>query len=136
MFLELITIILGLFVGFYVSLLGSGGGGAILVYFLQHFQIINSSTMIAGTMLFISSIPLGIFGLPNFYKNGDINFYVGGLLVIGLIAGILLGSKYAYSVNDTFGEKVGEKIKNGITGTVYAFLTILYLRATIYDTHL
>jgi uncharacterized membrane protein YfcA len=92
--------------------------------------------MIAGTMLFISSIPLGIVGLPNFYKNGDINFYVGGLVVLGLIVGILLGSKYAYSINDTFGEKMGEKIKNGITGTVYAFLTLLYLRATIYDTHL
>jgi len=136
MFTELITIFLGLFVGFYAALLGSGGGGAILVYFLQHFKIINTTTMIAGTMLFISSIPLGIVGLPNFYKNGDINFYVGGLVVLGLIVGILLGSKYAYSINDTFGEKVGEKIKNGITGTVYAFLTLLYLRATIYDGHL
>jgi len=136
MFTELITVFLGLFVGFYISLLGSGGGGAILVYFLQHLKIINTTTMIAGTMLFISSIPLGIFGLPNFYKNGDINFYVGGLVVVGLIFGILLGSKYAYSINDTFGEKVGEKIKNGITGTVYAFLTVLYLRATIYDGHL
>lgn len=136
MITELITIFLGLFVGFYVSLLGSGGGGAILVYFLQHLKIINSTTMIAGTMLFISSIPLGIVGLPNFYKNGDINFYVGGLVVVGLIVGILLGSKYAYSVNDTFGEKMGERIKNGITGTVYAFLTLLYLRATIYDGHL
>ena len=136
MITELITIFLGLFVGFYGSLLGSGGGGAILVYFLQHLKIINSTTMIAGTMLFISSLPLGIFGLPNFYKNGDINFYVGGLVVVGLIAGIIMGSKYTYSVNDTFGEKMGERIKNGITGTVYAFLTLLYLRATIYDEHL
>lgn len=136
MITELITIFLGLFVGFYASLLGSGGGGAILVYFLQHLKIINSTTMIAGTMLFISSIPLFIVGLPNFYKNGDINFYVGGLVVVGLIVGILLGSKYAYSVNDTFGEKMGERIKNGITGTVYAFLSLLYLRATIYDGHL
>jgi uncharacterized membrane protein YfcA len=133
MFTDLITIFLGLFVGFYASLLGSGGGGAILVYFLQHLKIINTTTMIAGTMLFVSSIPLGIFGLPNFYKNGDINFYVGGLVVVGLIAGIIMGSKYTYTINNTFGEKLGEKIKNGITGTVYAMLTILYLRATIYD---
>ena len=136
MFTDLTIIFLGLFVGFYVSLLGSGGGGAILVYFLQHLKIINTTTMIAGTMLFISSLPLGIFGLPNFYKNGDINFYVGGLVVVGLIAGIIMGSKYTYSVNDTFGEKMGERIKNGITGTIYAILTVLYLRATIYDEHL
>jgi len=133
MFTEVGTILMGLFVGFYVSLFGSGGGGALLVYFLRHFKIISSTTMIAGTMLFISSIPLGIVGLPNFYNNGDINFYIGSLIIFGLITGILLGSTQPNYIDETFGKKLGEKVKNGVTATIYALLTVLYLRSTIYD---
>jgi uncharacterized membrane protein YfcA len=124
---------MGLFVGLYVSLLGSGGGAALLVYFLRHFKIITSTTMIAGTMLFISSIPVGIVGLPNFYNNGDINFYIGTFIIAGLITGILLGSIYPNYIDETFGKKLGEKVKNGVTATIYAILTVLYVRSTIYD---
>jgi len=130
--LEVTTILLGLFVGLYASFAGTGGGAALTIYLLRHFKILNSVTMVAGTMLLVNSIPFSLFGLPAYYKHGDINFYVGVLLAVGLICGIIVGSKYAFIVNSSLGKEFGDKIKNGITALIYAVLAVLYTYATIY----
>jgi uncharacterized membrane protein YfcA len=121
---------LGLFVGLYASFVGTTGGAAIMIFLLQYFHLINSVTAIAGTMLLVSSIPLGIFGLYDYYKRGDIDYYVGALISVGLIVGLIIGSRYAFIVNDTIGEKVGDKLKNGVTAAIYAVLAVMYTYLT------
>lgn len=128
----LVSVILGVFVGLYAAFVGTGGGAAILIFLLQYWKLIDNVTMIAGTMLFISSLPLGLFGLYDYYIHKDINYYVGLMIVLGLIIGIFTGSKLTFYVNDALGEKSGDKIKNGITAAIYGVLTLLYIRLTLY----
>jgi len=128
----LISVLLGLFVGLYSAFVGKGGGIAILIFFIQYLNIIDNVTMIAGTMIFISSLPLGLFGLYEYYIHKKINYYIGGMIVLGSIIGIFAGSKMAFFVNDKFGEKSGDKIKNAITAIIYGILSLLYIRLTIY----
>jgi uncharacterized membrane protein YfcA len=128
----IISVILGLFVGLYAAFVGTGGGAAILIFLLQYWKLVDNVTMIAGTMLFISSIPLGLFGLYDYYIHKEINFYIGGMIVLGLIVGIFTGSKLTFLVNDALGEKSSAKIKNGITAAIYGVLTLLYIRLTFY----
>ena len=128
----LISAILGLFVGLYAAFVGTGGGVAILIFLLQYWKLIDNVTMIAGTMLFISSIPLGLFGLYDYYIHKEINYYIGGMIILGLIIGIFTGSKLTFFVNNKLGEKGGDKIKNGITAAIYGVLSLLYIRLTIY----
>ena len=133
MFSEIITILLGIFTGLYASFVGTAGGAAIMIYVLQYLNIIKTDTMIAGTMLFVSAIPISLLGLTNYFKHKEINFYIGSLIIIGLSIGIFIGSKYAFIVNDKFGEKYGDKIKNTITALIYAVLASLYFYRTIND---
>lgn len=131
MFNEIISVLLGLFVGCYVSFVGTTGGSAIMVYLLLILNILPNQTMIAGTILMVSSIPLGLFGLYEYYKNNSINYYIGTIIAVGLAAGLLIGSKYAFIVKKLLGEKKGDKIKFGITAVTYAILSVLYLHQTL-----
>jgi len=123
---EIILILLGLFVGFYASFVGTTGGAALMIFLLQYWNLVGSVTIIAGTMLFISSLPMGLFGLYEYYIHKNINYYVGLMIIIGMIIGLVVGSKYAFIVNDSLGEKNGNIIKNGITSFIYGILSFLY----------
>jgi uncharacterized membrane protein YfcA len=128
----LISAALGLFVGLYAAFVGTGGGVAILIFLLQYWKLIDSITMIAGTMLLLSSLPIGIFGLYEYYIRKEINFYIGGMIILGFMFGAFAGSKLTFYVNDSLGEKRGDKMKNGITAAIYGVLSLLYIRLTIY----
>lgn len=131
MFNEIVSIVLGLFVGLYASFVGTTGGSAIMIYLLLILNIIPSQTVIAGTMLFVSSIPLGLFGLYDYYKNKKIDYYIGTWIILGLTSGLLFGSKYVFVLNNLIGEKSADKIKFGMTALVYAVLSGLYVRQAL-----
>ena len=130
MFNELFVPLMGLLMGLYGSFVGTTGGSAIAIYLLLILNVFPSQTMLTGTMMFVSSLPLGIFGLYEFYKHKQIDYYVGFLLTIGLCVGLFVGSHYAESVNKFWGEKYGDKIKFGITTFIYTILTALYAHKT------
>lgn len=131
MFNEIISTVLGLFVGLYASFVGTTGGSAIMIYLLLILNILPNQTVIAGTMLFVSSIPLGLFGLYEYYKNNKIDYYIGTWIILGLTTGLWFGSKYVFNVNKLIGEKSADKIKFGITALVYALLSGLYVREAL-----
>jgi uncharacterized membrane protein YfcA len=128
---EIILILLGLFSGFYASFVGTTGGVAIMIFLLQYFKLVDSVTAIAGTMVFLSALPLGVFGIYNYYIHKDIDYYVALMLIIGIIIGLIYGSKYAFVINDVMGEKTGDKIKNGSTAVIYAIISLMYAYTTI-----
>jgi uncharacterized protein len=86
-----IVIIVGLLAGMLAGLVGVGGGIIIvpaLVYFLGFSQ-----KMAQGTSLGLIMLPVGILGVWNYYKQGNVNFTVIGILAIGFVLGSFIGSK-------------------------------------------
>ena len=123
----IICIFLGLFVGLYSAFTGTTGASAIMVFLLLFLNILPNQTVISGTMLFVSCLPLGLFGIYDFYKSNKINYTIGFAIMLGITAGLFFGSKYAIEVNKILGEKSGDKIKFGVTSFIYGILSLLYL---------
>jgi uncharacterized membrane protein YfcA len=111
----------------YTAFTGTTGATAILIFLLLFLNILPNQTVIAGTMLFVSCLPLGIFGIYDFYKNNKINYTFASAIIVGISVGIYFGSRYAIEVNKILGEKTGDKIKFGLTAFIYGILSLLYL---------
>jgi len=124
--IPLFVAILGLFTGLYASYVGTPGGSAIMTFLLLQMKIIPSVNKVTGTILLVSCLPLGWFGIYEYYKNKDIDFFYGTLIGIGLIIGLIIGSKTNFIIDGFFGEKYNEKIKLSITSCVFLLLAVLY----------
>jgi uncharacterized protein len=92
----LIIILVGIAAGILGGLVGVGGG-IIIVPALVYFIGFSQKTA-QGTSLGLIMLPVGIFGVLQYYKQGHVNFNVVGLLAIGFLAGSYFGSKFALSL--------------------------------------
>ena len=100
----LIIIMVGIAAGILSGLVGVGGGIIIvpaLVYFIGFSQKTAQGTSLAMIML-----PVGIFGVMQYYKHGHVDFKIVGLLAIGFLAGSFFGSKIALSISQETLKKV------------------------------
>lgn len=92
----LIIILVGIAAGMLSGLVGVGGGLIIvpsLIYFIGFSQKTAQGTSLAMIML-----PVGIFGVLQYYKQGHVDFRIVGILAIGFLAGSFFGSKIALSL--------------------------------------
>lgn len=92
----LILILTGIAAGILGGLVGVGGGIIIvpsLVYFLSFSQ-----KSAQGTSLGLLLLPVGIFGVLQYYKQGHVDFKVVAIVAIGFLAGSYFGSKIALSL--------------------------------------
>ncbi len=92
----MILLLVGLAAGMLSGLVGVGGGIIIvpaLVFFLGFSQ-----KMAQGTSLGILLLPVGIFAVSNFYKQGYINFNVVWIISFAFLFGSYFGSKIALSL--------------------------------------
>ncbi len=93
---KLILLLIGLGAGILSGLVGIGGGIIIvpaLVFFLGYTQIDAQ-----GTSLAVLLLPVGIFAVLNFYKNGHVNINATLLISGGFVFGALFGSYLTNSV--------------------------------------
>lgn len=93
----LILLAVGLVAGFMSGLVGIGGGVIIvpiLVYFLHQNQ-----KMAQGTTLFMFLLPIGLLGVYNYYKGGQIDFKSAFIMASTFIIGSYLGSKTALTID-------------------------------------
>ncbi|MBC7887400.1 MAG: sulfite exporter TauE/SafE family protein [Ferruginibacter sp.] len=93
----LIVILIGIAAGMLSGLVGVGGGLIIvpaLVYFLGMSQ--HSAQ---GTSLGLILLPVGIFAVLNYYKQGHIDIKIVWLLAIGFVAGSFWGSRISLSLS-------------------------------------
>lgn len=100
----LIIIMVGIAAGILSGLVGVGGGIIIvpaLVYFIGFSQKTAQGTSLAMIML-----PVGIFGVMQYYKQGHVDFKIVGLLAIGFLAGSFFGSRIALSISQETLKKV------------------------------
>lgn len=92
----LIIILVGIAAGILGGLVGVGGG-IIIVPALVYFIGFSQKTA-QGTSLGLIMLPVGIFGVLQYYKQGHVDFKVVGMLAIGFLAGSYFGSKFALSL--------------------------------------
>lgn len=100
----LILILIGLFSGALSGMVGVGGGIIIvpaLVYFLAFSQ-----KEAQGTSLGILLLPVGILGVMQYYKQGQVDLRVVLIVSIAFLAGNFFGSKLALSLPDKTLKKI------------------------------
>jgi uncharacterized protein len=92
----LILVIIGVCAGLLSGFVGVGGGMIIvpgLIYLLGKGQLEAQGTSLAVIML-----PVGILGVMNYYKAGNVNINYALVIAIAFVVGSYFGSKYALKV--------------------------------------
>ena len=100
----LILVIIGIAAGILGGLVGIGGGIIIvpaLVYFLSFSQ-----KAAQGTSLGLLLLPVGIFGVLQYYKQGYVDLRVVAIIAVGFLAGSYFGSKIALSFSQETVKKI------------------------------
>ena len=100
----IILLLVGLTAGILGGLVGVGGGIIIvpsLIYFLGFSQ-----KEAQGTSLGILLLPVGIFGVLQFYKAGYVDMRSVWLVSFGFLAGSYFGSKIALSFSQETVKKI------------------------------
>uniref|UniRef100_A0A6C0K143 Membrane transporter protein n=1 Tax=viral metagenome TaxID=1070528 RepID=A0A6C0K143_9ZZZZ len=107
-----IFIIIGLLSGIINGLTGLGHAGAILIGLTLSNTISNYSTII-GTTLYSQLLPVVAFGVWEFYKRGQIDFYAGNIILTCLVFSVFIGAW------------LKQFVSNKITKTTTAILLLL-----------
>ncbi len=100
----IILLLVGMLAGVLGGLVGIGGGIIIvpaLVYFLGFSQL-NAQ----GTSLALLVLPVGILGVIQYYKHGNVDFNVVLIIAAGFVFGSLLGSKISLSLPPDIVKKI------------------------------
>jgi len=100
----LILLIIGLFSGALSGMVGVGGGIIIvpaLVFFLAFSQ-----KEAQGTSLGILLLPVGILGVIQYYKQGQVDWRVVLIVSLAFLVGNYFGSKLALSLSDKTLKKI------------------------------
>ena len=99
--MDIQTIIILILIGVASGVLGGMvgvGGGIIIVPALVYFLGFSQHTA-QGTSLGLIMLPVGIFGVMQYYKQGHVDFKVVGILAVGFLTGSYFGSKIALSLS-------------------------------------
>lgn len=93
----ILTFILAAIVGVIGGLQGNAGSVYILTGLLL-FNIVSTQRMAAGTTLLYTSVPLTIGAAYQYYKKGDIDFKLAGILIVTAFFFSILGAKLNYII--------------------------------------
>ncbi|WP_228420645.1 sulfite exporter TauE/SafE family protein [Chryseobacterium lacus] len=90
-------VVLGLLAGYLSGLVGIGGGIIMVPVLVFFFGFTQHKAQ--GTTLALLMIPVGIFGVMNYHKTGNVDIKTALLLCCGFVLGSYLGSKTAISLS-------------------------------------
>lgn len=93
----ILTFILAAIVGIIGGLQGNAGSVYILTGLLL-FNIVSTQRMAAGTTLLYTSVPLTIGAAYQYYKKGNIDFKLAGILIVTAFFFSILGAKLNYII--------------------------------------
>lgn len=88
---------LGLLAGILSGLLGIGGG--ILLIPVLVFVAGLTQHQAQGTTLALMVPPIGLLAAWTYYKQGNVDLKIAGLICLGFFVGGLLGAKLATTIN-------------------------------------
>jgi uncharacterized membrane protein YfcA len=98
MLLYLGIMLIGLGGGIASGLFGIGGG-IVMIPAMVLLAKLDQHTA-NGTSLMALLLPVGILGVREYYRRGQLNLVYGALLAAGLVAGVLIGAKLAGRLDD------------------------------------
>ncbi len=90
------SVIIGLLAGILGGIFGIGGGILIVPALIYVFGFTQLRAQ--GTSLVALLAPVGLFGLMEYYKKGEADFKVGGMIALGFLLGAFFGSKFALNL--------------------------------------
>ena len=95
------TILVGLGIGIAAGILAGMvgiGGGIIIVPALVYFHGM-SQKMAQGTSLAVLLPPTGLFAFMQYYRAGNVDIKVAGLIILGLLVGGWFGGGWAQQLS-------------------------------------
>ena len=99
-----LLLLIGLAAGMLSGLVGVGGG--IIVVPALVFALGFTQHQAQGTSLGLLLLPIGIFAVINYYKQGYIDIRVVLIMSVAFILGAYLGSKFALSLPEEIVRKI------------------------------
>jgi len=99
-----LLLLIGLAAGMLSGLVGVGGG--IIVVPALVFALGFTQQQAQGTSLGLLLLPIGIFAVINYYKQGYIDIRVVLIMSVAFIFGAYLGSKFALSLPEEIVRKI------------------------------
>lgn len=90
---------LGLAAGVAAGLFGIGGGLIVVPVLVLAFGFDQKSA--TGTSLFAIMWPVGILGVYEYYKRGEMQPAMGGLIAVGMLFGTLAGAKMVAGISQS-----------------------------------
>jgi uncharacterized membrane protein YfcA len=100
----ILFIVIGLGGGILSGMFGIGGGVLIvpaLVYMLKFSQHKAQGTSLAALLL-----PIGILGVMEYYKNGNVDIKAAAFIALGFVGGALLGAHFIQPISDVLLKRI------------------------------
>ena len=120
MFQYIIEFVLGLVSGIFMGITGISGLPLLILSF-DYFKI-DEYKKIVGAAMFVNLFPITIGSVWEFYKNKQIDFKMGWIVLLTTIIGSYLGSKFVVNGKNSLSYKSIKYISAGfsiITGTLF-----------------
>lgn len=125
----IIEIILGLICGIFSGITGILPIGLLLIIF-DYFKIGDYRSNL-GAIAFLNLFPISIGSFYEFFKSGDVNFSMGIILLISIIIGGYIGTKFI--VNEKI--KISKKLIKCITSFLGFTIGVLFLISAYFETN-
>lgn len=122
----LIEFIFGLISGIFLGITGIPGTSLILLA-LDYFKVSDYKTIL-GAVLFLNLFPISSGSVWEFYKAKNIDFTMGWILLLSIVAGSYYSSKLVVGEN-----KMTNKTVKYITAVFSLITTILFFISGYYD---
>lgn len=91
-------VILGLLAGILSGLIGIGGGIIIIPALVYLFGLTQHQAQ--GTTLALMIPPIGLLAALEYYRAGQVDLKIAGLICLGFFVGGLFGAKIAVGLSD------------------------------------
>lgn len=92
-------ILLGIIAGAMSGLVGIGGGVIIVPALVMLFDFSQKSAQ--GTTLALLVPPIGILAAYTYYRQGNVNLYAAGFIIIGFVVGSLISARFVGNLSNT-----------------------------------
>ena len=124
----IIEAILGLVSGIFLGITGILPIGIILIA-LDYLNIGDYISNL-GAILFINLFPVTVGSIYEFYKSNKINYSLGWILLLSIILGSYIGSKYIVGA----GFKLSVKQIKYVSAILALIMTIVFFMSAYYET--
>jgi uncharacterized protein len=100
----IILLSVGLAAGYLSGLVGIGGGLVIVPVLV--LALSYSQQLAQGTTLFMFLFPIGILGVMQYYKSGNVDWKAAALIALPFMIGSYYGSKLALTIDQAMLKKI------------------------------